>query len=137
MTTEKLTFIMTDFKNLTQYLEQYPITRKQQNLSGFFQKLEEAEILSDDDDGWDLVKVNCKVHIRELHTSLNYAYTVVMPEHADHKKCRVSVFSSIGNALLGRRMGDEVVWKTAAGTRRFLIMKVSAVNKEPEARFSS
>lgn len=129
MTTEKLFFIKTDLEKLTYYLEQYPATRKQHGLSCFFQKLEEAEILPDDD-GWDLVKVNSKVHIRELHTSLNYAYTVVMPEHADHKKCRVSVFSSIGSALLGRRMGDEVVWKTAAGNRRFLIMKVSAVNKE-------
>jgi transcription elongation GreA/GreB family factor len=83
-----------------------------------------AELI-ENDFPWEIVRLNSKVIIRDKIARLNYTYTVVMPELADHKQCKVSVFSVIGSALFGNRRGDDIYWKTPKGKRYFTIMAVS------------
>ena len=84
-----------------------------------------AELIEENDFPWEIVRLNSKVIIRDKIARLNYTYTVVMPELADHKQCKVSVFSVIGSALFGNRRGDDIHWKTPKGKRYFTIMAVS------------
>lgn len=84
-----------------------------------------AELVEENDFPWEIVRLNSKVIIRDKIARLNYTYTVVMPELADHKQCKVSVFSGIGSALFGNRRGDDIYWKTPKGERYFTIMAVS------------
>ena len=84
-----------------------------------------AELIEENDFPWEVVRLNSKVIIRDKIARLNYTYTVVMPEQADHKQCKVSIFSVIGSALFGNRRGDDIYWKTPKGKRYFTIMAVS------------
>jgi transcription elongation factor GreA len=51
-------------------------------------------------------------------------YYVVGPKEADPKKDRISYESPIGRALIGRRVGEEVVATTPGGDIRFKILNI-------------
>ena len=91
-------------------------------------QLEDAEVLDEAAFPWEVVRLNTKVIIRDKLARLNYTYIVVLPEFADHRKCKVSVFSPIGSALFGYRRGDDTYWLTPKGKRYFTIMAVSQHN---------
>jgi transcription elongation GreA/GreB family factor len=74
----------------------------------------------------DVVRLNSRTTIKEPATKLKYTYTVVMPQHADHKKCRVSIVSVLGASLIGRRVGEVIAWQTGNLNRLFMIVSVSA-----------
>lgn len=62
--------------------------------------------------------------------------SVLLTEPADAEPAlgRVSVLSSLGRALLGRAVGDEIEFELASGTRRRLrIVAVSAGARESDA----
>jgi transcription elongation GreA/GreB family factor len=82
-------------------------------------------LIEDADFPWEVIRLNSEVIIRDKIVRLNYAYTVVMPELADHKQCKVSVFSAIGSALFGNSRGNDIYWKVPNGKRYFTIMAVS------------
>ncbi|HEY6058568.1 MAG TPA: GreA/GreB family elongation factor [Candidatus Limnocylindrales bacterium] len=54
------------------------------------------------------------------------SYTLVGPREADARSGRVSTSAPIGQALLGRRAGDDVVVSTPAGERHFRILEIGA-----------
>ena len=91
-------------------------------------QLEDAEVLDEAAFPWEVVRLNTKVIIRDKLARLNYTYIVVLPEFADHRKCKVSVFSPIGSALFGYRRGEDTYWLTPKGKRYFTIMAVSQHN---------
>ena len=52
-------------------------------------------------------------------------YTIVGSSESDVVAGRISSSSPVGRALLGRSEGDEVVIKTPAGDRHYLIVAVN------------
>ena len=71
----------------------------------------------------DLVDVGSHVTIQEE----NYppeTYYLVGPKEADPKKNRISHESPIGRALLGHRVGDEVIASTPGGDIRLKILSI-------------
>lgn len=58
-------------------------------------------------------------------------YTIVGEDEADAEQHRVSYLSPLAQALLGARIGDEVVWKRPAGD---LPIEVLAIDYEAEGR---
>jgi regulator of nucleoside diphosphate kinase len=114
-----------DFNLLTDHLKQNKAVAVDEKYSSIIQFIENAELIEGNDFLWEAVRLNSKVVIRDKIARLNYTYTVVMPELADHKQCRVSIFSVIGNALFGKHRGNDIYWKTPKGKRYFTIMAVS------------
>jgi transcription elongation factor GreA len=51
-------------------------------------------------------------------------YTIVGADESDPKRGRISSSSPVGNALVGRDMGDFVVVQTPAGERRYRILEI-------------
>lgn len=78
----------------------------------------------------DLITMNSHAEIVELASGERLNLTLVYPVEADMEKGRVSVFSSLGAALLGRCVGDTCEWPVPYGVRRFMI---KAVLFQPEA----
>ncbi len=109
---------------LTDYLKKNKVVNGNKSDS-ILQVVENAELIEDSDFPWEAVRLNSRVIIRDKIARLNYSYTVVMPELADHKQCRVSVFSEIGGALFGNSRGNDIYWDTPKGKRYFTIMAVS------------
>lgn len=77
-----------------------------------------------------VVTMNSRVLLKEISNGREAEVTVTYPQEADVRERKVSVFSAIGVALLGRRVGDIVSWKVPTGTGRFEIVKVPY---QPEA----
>jgi len=56
-----------------------------------------------------------------------FTYTIVGSEESDPKNNRISSRSPIGQALIGRGVGDKVDVKTPRGIRKLKIIDISAV----------
>jgi transcription elongation factor GreA len=59
-----------------------------------------------------------------------FVYELVMPEDAAPEKGFVSVASPVGQALVGKEEGDDVVAPTPGGKRTFSIVKLVTIHDE-------
>lgn len=124
----KLIMVKEDFQKITSYFNHNGAIISNVQNDSLLVKLHEAELVDLEDFPWEVIRLNTKVVIRDKDARYNFAYTVVLPEDADHRKCKVSVFSPIGSALFGYRRGDDTYWQTAKGRRYFTIMAVAQSN---------
>lgn len=72
----------------------------------------------------DVVRVNSRVTIREVHGKDAIDLQLVLPSESDIRSKRISVFAPVGTALLGFRKGDQVNWRVPAGVKTFIIEEV-------------
>ena len=70
------------------------------------------------------VSLNSKVTVMNIETERIVEFTIVMPEHADIVRHKVSILSPMGTAVIGFRKGEEVCWQVPAGLKRFRILYV-------------
>jgi regulator of nucleoside diphosphate kinase len=71
-----------------------------------------------------VVRLNSRVVVKEGNKDSLIEFIIVVPEKADIKERRISVFAPIGTALIGFREGEEVRWDVPSGSKTFTIMKV-------------
>ncbi len=66
-------------------------------------------------------------HVRVLNRSTNkeFTYTLVSPVEADMAQAKISVRSPVGEALLGKSVGDTTVAKVPAGEIEFEILEIN------------
>ncbi len=121
----KLVVSRKDFQYIQNYINANNLPASVLGEASRLGKISEAEVLEESDFPWEVVRLNSKVIIRDKLARLNYTYTVVLPEEADHQKCKVSVFSPMGSAMFGYRRGDDIYWQTQKGKRYFTIMAIS------------
>jgi transcription elongation GreA/GreB family factor len=127
--TKKLTIASADYELITGFLKNNSGVLKDDHNAKIFSRIEGAEVIDDEDFPWEFIRLNTKVIIRDTIARLNYTYIVVMPEDADHRKCKVSLFSPIGSALFGQKQGSDIYWQTTKGKRFFTIMAISQFAK--------
>jgi regulator of nucleoside diphosphate kinase len=77
-----------------------------------------------------VITMNSRVLLKEMSNGREAEVTVTYPQDADIRERKVSVFSSIGVALLGRQVGDIVSWNIPTGIGQFEIVDVTY---QPEA----
>lgn len=94
------------------------------------QELERAKVVLPREVPADVVTMNSKVRVRDMHTGEEDTYTLVFPEQADIEAGKISVVAPIGTAMLGQRVGDEFQWQVPGGTVK---LRVEAVPYQPEA----
>jgi transcription elongation GreA/GreB family factor len=54
-----------------------------------------------------------------------YEFELVLPSDADIDADRISLFTPVGLAVIGRKCGDSVAWEVPAGTREMTIASVA------------
>ena len=69
----------------------------------------------------DVVELGSKVVLRNLKADKDVSYTLVRPAEADASQGRISFESPVGQAVLKKRVGDEVEVVAPSGTIRFRI----------------
>ena len=72
----------------------------------------------------DTVELGDKVAIRDVEFGDKEAYTIVGSAEVDPGNGRISLKSPIGRALLGRRVGEQVVVQTPGGMVEFEIITI-------------
>jgi regulator of nucleoside diphosphate kinase len=72
----------------------------------------------------DVVTMNSTLRVRELTSGCEVDITLVYPKNADGRKRYISIVTSIGLALLGKRVGAVVAWSVPKGYNQFEILEV-------------
>jgi len=85
--------------------------------------LSEAILIEENNGNNDMVTVGAKITIQEEDFP-EEIYHLVGSKEADPGNGRISNESPIGQALIGKKVGDEVNVETPGGTLNFIILKI-------------
>ena len=94
-------------------------------------ELERAKIISDDFVKPDLVTMNSKVKFLNVQDNKEMIVTIVYPSDANFAEGKISVLASLGSALIGLRVGQNINWMFPDGKTKTL--KILEVLYQPEA----
>ncbi len=130
---EQLLMAESDHAELVQYINTHRTSIiGKAGMAELVQDIEKAATVPDSEFPWDHIRLHSKVIIRDKIARVNYTYTLVMPEFNDHRKCKVSVFSSIGKTLLGSKRGSDIVWELPGKKRYFTVMAITQLSESQE-----
>jgi regulator of nucleoside diphosphate kinase len=87
-------------------------------------KFKLAKMLAQDEISAKVITMNSRVLLKEISKDIQAQVTVTYPQDADRREGKISVFSPIGLALLGRQVGDQVSWEVPSGIGYFEIIKI-------------
>ncbi len=94
-------------------------------------ELERAKIITDFDVPPDLVTMNTRFKFMNIQDNKEMVITIVYPHEANFVDGKISVLASLGSALIGLRVGQEINWMFPDGKTRTL--KILEVLYQPEA----
>jgi regulator of nucleoside diphosphate kinase len=130
---ERLSVTVTDVDShrLRRLIDDPPSSERQEvrSLESLEEHLSDAEVLPAPQIGPDVVTIGSQVRVRDLDTQRTRVIRVVLPGVSDADAGRISVLAPLGGAVLGRRVGDHVVWHAPGGLRR---LRVEAILYQPE-----
>ncbi len=77
-----------------------------------------------------VITMNTRVRLKEINNQREIEVTITYPKDANANERKISVFSQVGLALLGRVLGDKISWPIPGGIGQFEIIEVTY---QPEA----
>jgi transcription elongation factor GreA len=75
----------------------------------------------------DHVGFGSKVKLRDVQNNSEVSYNLVFGDFIDLDSDQISMASPIGNALVGKKLGDEVVVKLPRGDRTYKIVELTTL----------
>ncbi len=117
-----------DFGDITENSE-YDDAKNEQamlehRISMLQEKLRRARVIKDSEIDTERVSVGSTVTLRDLDSNEIRIYTLVGSAEADPTKARLSNESPVGQALLGKRVGDVVTVPVPVGALRLEILAI-------------
>jgi transcription elongation factor GreA len=70
------------------------------------------------------VVFGCTVVLENLDTEEEVAYQLVGADESDAAKGRISVMSPLGRAMIGKKVGEEIMVQAPGGKREFEIIDI-------------
>ena len=130
-TKNKIIIAHEDYETLNAYVKGFsPVMAfDKRNAAQLKEELNKATLVKKDEMPEDVVRLNSRVIVKEATKNKLMELVLVVPEKADIKEKRISVFAPIGTALIGFRQGEQVTWKVPSGFKTFTIMKVHNNNE--------
>ena len=122
METKSLALSKSDFKLLKEHLEKSDMSAY--NKEKLQAELKAATIYTEEELPSDVVCLRSEARIANVKTGKEFTFKLVMPEEANIKVQKVSVFAPIGIALFGYRTGDSINWEMPDGIQEFKILEV-------------
>ncbi len=90
-------------------------------------QLSKAKILDSSSIDTSKVTLGTTVTIQDIINSKNFSYTIVGSEESDPKENKISSSSPVGQALLNKKVGEEVHVKVPRGVRHLRIVKIAVL----------
>ena len=90
-------------------------------------QLSKAKILDSSTIDNSSVTLGTTVTIQDINNSAEFSYTIVGSEESDPKASKISSSSPVGQALLNKKVGDEVHVKVPRGMRHLRIKEISVL----------
>ncbi|MCU4174035.1 GreA/GreB family elongation factor [Carboxylicivirga sp. N1Y90] len=100
------------------------------NLNALAREIRRAEKVDSHFIEPEYVTMNSIVLVKNMETKRPMTVKIVYPKEADFSKGFVSVFSPLGSALLGYKIGDSVKFEAPKG---IVTIKIISVEYQPEA----
>jgi len=89
-------------------------------------KLSRAEVIDCSKVSTNTVVFGTVVKLLDLDTDEEVTYQLLGPEEADVKKGSISVLSPLGQSMLGKEIGDEILTVTPGGNREFEVIDIQS-----------
>ncbi len=86
--------------------------------------LKNAEIIEDNDINTDIISIGCTVKLLDYDMEEEVEYTIVGSTEADVLNNKISNESPVGEALLGKEVGDEFFVETKGGELKFKVLEI-------------
>jgi transcription elongation factor GreA len=87
-------------------------------------KLASAEIIEPDKNPKYRAVFACRVLLENLDTGENVEYQLVGPDESNIEEGRISVSSPLGQAIIGKKEGDEIVLNAPGGKRLYELVEI-------------
>ena len=86
--------------------------------------LKNAEVVDEDEVDLDTINIGCKVKILDVEFNEELEYKIVGSTEANSLKGKISNESPVGKALIGKRVGDNVVVETQMGAISYKVLEI-------------
>jgi transcription elongation factor GreA len=114
--------------DISENAEYHAAKEKQSFIDGRIKELRsvigKAEVIDVDEGPADSVVFGRKVLLYDIHTEEEKTFQLVGPYDSEPEKGRISVKSPLGQALIGRRVADEIRVKTPGGIQEYEIVEI-------------
>ncbi|MEN9649472.1 MAG: hypothetical protein RL094_439 [Candidatus Parcubacteria bacterium] len=70
------------------------------------------------------VEIGSKVHVKKTGDKIEKIYVIVGSEEADMAAGKISFKSPLGEAMLGKKKGDEFTFKSPVGVMKYTIVSI-------------
>jgi len=87
--------------------------------------LKTAKVIDDEDIQTDIVSVGCKVNLKDIELGDEVEYTIVGSAEVDPLNLKISNESPVGNALIGKGIGDIVDIIVPDGVIKYEILSIN------------
>lgn len=90
--------------------------------------LKNAEVVVEDEIDLDKINVGCKVKVRDLEFDEDMEFSIVGSTEANSLQNKISNESPVGQALIGKKVGDIVDVATQMGTIQYQVLEIQRVS---------
>ena len=91
--------------------------------------LKNAEVVVEDEVETDSISVGCIVKVRHMASKKNLEYKLVGSTEADSLKGSISNESPLGQALIGKKVGETVTVDAPAGSFQYKILDIKRLEE--------
>ena len=99
----------------------------QARLNHLTQRMQEISRIDTTKISPDHVGFGSKVKLRDVQNGQEVKYSIVFGDYIDLDSDQISMASPIGNALLGKKLNDEVVVRLPRGDRTYRIVELTTL----------
>ena len=100
-------------------------------IEGRIQELEavvsRAQVINPAEVKGDVIRFGATVAVVDVDTDIENSYQIVGDYEADINENRISLSSPLAKALIGKEVGDEVVYTAPGGKKTFEVLEVSYI----------
>ena len=115
--------------DISENAEYHAAKERQSFLGGKINELKsvigKSEVLEIETSPPDTLVIGTTVLLYNLDTDEEVRYQLLGPYESDPDKGKISVISPLGQALIGREVGEEISVKTPGGIQEFEILEIS------------
>ena len=87
-------------------------------------KLGNADVIDPDTLSKDFARFGCTVLLENIDTGEEVKYQLVGPDESDINEGRISVASPLGQAIIGKQIGDEIIIIAPVGKRSYELIEI-------------
>ena len=90
--------------------------------------LKNAEVVVEDEIDLDKINIGCSVLVYDKEFDEEIQFKIVGSTEANSLQGKISNESPVGQALLGKKVGDEIQVETQAGVMEYKVLKIERAN---------